>query len=89
MQMAPSQMVCFQRRPEEKEGFKQRQGLVAWGSCGESHFPFPSRCPTAFPLPLRVVSHAIICKVFTEQVLCARCLGEGAEQARQSPPSWS
>lgn len=72
---------------------KQSQGLVAWGSSGESHFHFPPLCPTAFPLPPRVVSllgsHAIICKAFTEQVLCARCLGEGAEQARQSPPSWS
>lgn len=30
---------------------KQSQGLVAWGSSGESHFHFPPLCPTAFPLP--------------------------------------
>lgn len=57
MQMAPSQMVCFQRRPGEKEGLSRVRGWWLGDPLGNLTFTFPlcvllpSHCPEGgFPL---------------------------------------
>ena len=91
MQIASKPDGRLPKAPRGGGRVKQSQGLVvAWGWLWEPHCHLPSLRPPAFRgfpwwLPSGDLRKSLGRQIFTEQLLCARCHGDGGEQADTEP----